>query len=132
MDLICIFPSFADEPKGATASKPSTTKKKESEHRIVYTVASKQMLISLAPPVLTLHLKRFQQARFTLRKLTKHVDFPVELNLASFCSRSGRVCDEYGLDPDIVRASFCCLVTSACWKVIWRLSDEAKWCLGVV
>lgn len=100
LTLICIFPSFADEPEGATASKPSTTKKKESEHRIVYTVASKQMLISLAPPVLTLHLKRFQQARFTLRKLTKHVDFPVELNLAPFCSRSGRVSDEYGLDPD--------------------------------
>ena len=57
----------------------------------MYTVASKQMLISLAPPVLTLHLKRFQQARFTLRKLTKHVDFPLELNLAPFCSRSGKV-----------------------------------------
>ena len=57
----------------------------------MYTVASKQMLISVAPPVLTLHLKRFQQARFTLRKLTKHVDFPLELNLAPFCSRSGKV-----------------------------------------
>ena len=57
----------------------------------MYTVASKQMLISFAPPVLTLHLKRFQQARFTLRKLTKHVDFPLELNLAPFCSKSGKV-----------------------------------------
>ncbi|XP_020627355.1 ubiquitin carboxyl-terminal hydrolase 16-like [Orbicella faveolata] len=82
--------SLEDEPKGATASKPSTSKKKDSKHRTVYTVASKQMLISLAPPVLTLHLKRFQQARFTLRKLTKHVDFPVELNLGPFCSRSGK------------------------------------------
>lgn len=91
MILACIFPSFEAEPKGATASKPSTNKKKDSKHRTVYTVASKQMLISLAPPVLTLHLKRFQQARFTLRKLTKHVDFPLELNLAPFCSRSGKV-----------------------------------------
>ncbi|XP_053792058.1 ubiquitin carboxyl-terminal hydrolase 16 isoform X2 [Vidua chalybeata] len=32
-----------------------------SERKYVYTNAKKQMLISLAPPVLTLHLKRFQQ-----------------------------------------------------------------------
>ena len=102
----CTFPSFADEPKGATASKPSTNKKNDSKHRTVYTVASKQMLISLAPPVLTLHLKRFQQARFTLRKLTKHVDFPLELNVAPFCSRSGKVSREDGFDPDIVWRSF--------------------------
>lgn len=66
----------------------------------MYTVASKQMLISLAPPVLTLHLKRFQQARFTLRKLTKHVDFPVELNLGPFCSRSGKVSQERWIGPE--------------------------------
>ncbi|XP_075027061.1 ubiquitin carboxyl-terminal hydrolase 16 isoform X3 [Calonectris borealis] len=33
----------------------------KSEKKYVYTNAKKQMLISLAPPVLTLHLKRFQQ-----------------------------------------------------------------------
>lgn len=82
---------FTDEPKGAKAGKSSKNKNKESKEQTVYTVASKQLLISLAPPVLTLHLKRFQQARFTLQKLTKHVDFPLELNLAPFCSRSGRV-----------------------------------------
>ncbi|XP_064580448.1 ubiquitin carboxyl-terminal hydrolase 16 isoform X3 [Zonotrichia leucophrys gambelii] len=32
-----------------------------SEKKCVYTNAKKQMLISLAPPILTLHLKRFQQ-----------------------------------------------------------------------
>ncbi|XP_030145557.4 ubiquitin carboxyl-terminal hydrolase 16 isoform X2 [Taeniopygia guttata] len=32
-----------------------------SEKKYVYTNAKKQMLISLAPPILTLHLKRFQQ-----------------------------------------------------------------------
>ena len=84
MILLIFFDS--DECKGAKAAKS-----KESKEKIVYTVATKQLLISLAPPVLTLHLKRFQQARFTLRKLTKHVDFPLELNLAPFCSRSGRV-----------------------------------------
>lgn len=31
------------------------------ERKHVYTNAKKQMLISLAPPVLTLHFKRFQQ-----------------------------------------------------------------------
>ena len=94
--LTIIFVLFLDEAKGATARKPSKNKNKDSKHQTVYTVASKQLLISLAPPVLTLHLKRFQQARFTLRKLTKHVDFPLELNLAPFCSRSGRVSEERG------------------------------------
>lgn len=44
------------------------------------------MLISLAPPVLTLHLKRFQQAGFTLRKVNKHIKFPEILDLAPFCA----------------------------------------------
>ncbi|KAM3678825.1 ubiquitin carboxyl-terminal hydrolase 16 isoform 7-T11 [Ammospiza maritima maritima] len=38
-----------------------------SEKKCVYTNAKKQMLISLAPPILTLHLKRFQQ----LQKLSQ-------------------------------------------------------------
>nr|KAF6269189.1 ubiquitin specific peptidase 16 [Pipistrellus kuhlii] len=44
------------------------------------------MLISLAPPVLTLHLKRFQQAGFNLRKINKHIKFPEILDLAPFCT----------------------------------------------
>lgn len=40
-------------------SAPKAQLKGEKKH--VYTNAKKQMLISLAPPVLTLHLKRFQQ-----------------------------------------------------------------------
>ncbi|XP_072471036.1 ubiquitin carboxyl-terminal hydrolase 16 isoform X2 [Notamacropus eugenii] len=40
-------------------SGPKTDIKGEKKH--VYTNAKKQMLISLAPPILTLHLKRFQQ-----------------------------------------------------------------------
>ena len=100
-ESILYFLLLVDEPKGAKAVKSSTSKKKDAKHRTVYTVASKQLLISLAPPVLTLHLKRFQQARFTLRKLTKHVDFPLELNLAPFCSRSGRVSERDDFDADI-------------------------------
>ncbi|XP_004713153.1 ubiquitin carboxyl-terminal hydrolase 16 isoform X2 [Echinops telfairi] len=52
----------------------------------VYTNAKKQMLISLAPPVLTLHLKRFQQAGFNLRKVNRHIKFPEILDLAPFCT----------------------------------------------
>ncbi|GAB1300406.1 Ubiquitin carboxyl-terminal hydrolase 16 [Apodemus speciosus] len=58
----------------------------KGEKRHVYTNAKKQMLVSLAPPVLTLHLKRFQQAGFNLRKVNKHVKFPEILDLAPFCT----------------------------------------------
>ncbi|XP_073890274.1 ubiquitin carboxyl-terminal hydrolase 16 isoform X3 [Macaca fascicularis] len=63
---------------------PKANMKGERKH--VYTNAKKQMLISLAPPVLTLHLKRFQQAGFNLRKVNKHIKFPEILDLAPFCT----------------------------------------------
>ncbi|XP_066115672.1 ubiquitin carboxyl-terminal hydrolase 16 isoform X4 [Saccopteryx bilineata] len=65
-------------------SAPKANLKGEKKH--VYTNAKKQMLISLAPPVLTLHLKRFQQAGFNLRKINKHIKFPEILDLAPFCT----------------------------------------------
>uniref|UniRef100_A0A8D0L7L3 Ubiquitin carboxyl-terminal hydrolase 16 n=1 Tax=Sphenodon punctatus TaxID=8508 RepID=A0A8D0L7L3_SPHPU len=52
----------------------------------VYTNAKKQMLISLAPPILTLHLKRFQQTGFNLQKVNKHIKFPEVIDLAPFCT----------------------------------------------
>ncbi|XP_028612191.1 ubiquitin carboxyl-terminal hydrolase 16 isoform X1 [Grammomys surdaster] len=58
----------------------------KGERKHVYTNAKKQMLVSLAPPVLTLHLKRFQQAGFNLRKVNKHIKFPEILDLAPFCT----------------------------------------------
>uniref|UniRef100_A0A8C6WBI3 Ubiquitin carboxyl-terminal hydrolase 16 n=1 Tax=Nannospalax galili TaxID=1026970 RepID=A0A8C6WBI3_NANGA len=58
----------------------------KGERKHVYTNAKKQMLISLAPPVLTLHLKRFQQAGFNLRKINRHIKFPEILDLAPFCT----------------------------------------------
>ena len=48
--------------------------------------ASKQLLIFCPPGVLTIHLKRFQQTMYNLRKVNKHVGFPINLNLAPFCS----------------------------------------------
>ncbi|XP_033833414.1 ubiquitin carboxyl-terminal hydrolase 16 [Periophthalmus magnuspinnatus] len=52
----------------------------------VYTDALKQMLISSPPPVLTLHLKRFQQNSFSICKVNRHVQFPEVLDLAPFCA----------------------------------------------
>nr|XP_019943865.1 PREDICTED: ubiquitin carboxyl-terminal hydrolase 16 isoform X2 [Paralichthys olivaceus] len=51
----------------------------------VYTDALKQMLISSPPPVLTLHMKRFKQSGHSICKVNRHVQFPLILDLASFC-----------------------------------------------
>ncbi|KFQ18383.1 Ubiquitin carboxyl-terminal hydrolase 16, partial [Merops nubicus] len=58
----------------------------KSEKKYVYTNATKQMLISLVPPILTLHLKRFHQAGFNLRKVSRHIKFPEVIDLAPFCT----------------------------------------------
>uniref|UniRef100_A0A6Q2Y9Y5 Ubiquitin carboxyl-terminal hydrolase n=1 Tax=Esox lucius TaxID=8010 RepID=A0A6Q2Y9Y5_ESOLU len=65
--------------------KSSSAEKKTEK---VYTSARKQMLISILPPVVTLHLKRFHQAGMNVRKVNRHVDFPLILDLAPFCSAS--------------------------------------------
>uniref|UniRef100_L7M7Z3 Ubiquitin carboxyl-terminal hydrolase n=1 Tax=Rhipicephalus pulchellus TaxID=72859 RepID=L7M7Z3_RHIPC len=52
--------------------------------------ASLQLQVFEAPRVLTLHLKRFQQGA-TLRKVQKHVPFPVELDLTPFCCRDAEM-----------------------------------------
>ncbi|XP_058270361.1 ubiquitin carboxyl-terminal hydrolase 16 isoform X2 [Hemibagrus wyckioides] len=52
----------------------------------VYTEAMKQMLISSPPPVLTLHLKRFQQVGYSVCKVNRHVQFSQVLDLGPFCS----------------------------------------------
>nr|XP_060609066.1 ubiquitin carboxyl-terminal hydrolase 45 [Anolis sagrei ordinatus] len=64
--------------------KKSNTTEKKTEG--VYTNARKQLLISSVPAVLVLHLKRFHQAGVSLRKVNRHVDFPLVLDLAPFCS----------------------------------------------
>ncbi|XP_052032109.1 LOW QUALITY PROTEIN: ubiquitin carboxyl-terminal hydrolase 45 [Apodemus sylvaticus] len=52
----------------------------------VYTNGRKQLLISAVPAILILHLKRFHQAGLSLRKVNRHVDFPLTLDLAPFCA----------------------------------------------
>ncbi|XP_008572743.1 PREDICTED: ubiquitin carboxyl-terminal hydrolase 45 [Galeopterus variegatus] len=58
----------------------------EKQAEGVYTNARKQLLISAVPAILILHLKRFHQAGLSLRKVNRHVDFPLMLDLAPFCS----------------------------------------------
>lgn len=53
---------------------------------MICTSSTKQYLISQVPPVLILHLKRFQTQRVGFRKVLKHVSFPMLLNLAPVCT----------------------------------------------
>jgi len=66
----------ADNSDCSSSSKKST----------VYSAASKQLLLFCPPAVLTLHLKRFQQTLSGCKKVNKHVSFPLDLDLAAFCS----------------------------------------------
>lgn len=67
-----------------TCTKRQLSKDAGSKKNI-YTDALKQMLISSPPPVLTLHLKRFQQNGYSICKVNRHVHFPFILDLAPFC-----------------------------------------------
>ncbi|XP_056612705.1 ubiquitin carboxyl-terminal hydrolase 16 [Triplophysa dalaica] len=66
--------------------RQSGPKASEGGKKGVYRDALKQMLISSPPPVLTLHLKRFQQVSYSVCKVNRHVQFPQILDLAPFCS----------------------------------------------
>ncbi|XP_019646954.1 PREDICTED: ubiquitin carboxyl-terminal hydrolase 16-like [Branchiostoma belcheri] len=72
------------------------TEREKDKDDTVYCNASKQMLVSWPPDVLTLHLKRFQQAGFSLRKVNRHVNFPLMLDLAPFCTSTCKpIADNY-------------------------------------
>ncbi|XP_043188433.1 ubiquitin carboxyl-terminal hydrolase 45-like isoform X2 [Amphibalanus amphitrite] len=69
-------------------NKRLTAAEKAAEKKLgtVYSNASKQLLIYSPPPVLTIHLKRFEVCSFSLRKVNRHVQFGERLDLAPFCS----------------------------------------------
>ncbi|KAM5125295.1 ubiquitin carboxyl-terminal hydrolase 16 [Mantella aurantiaca] len=67
-----------------TQRQVKTLKNNNKEKKFVYTNAKKQMLVSAPPPILTLHLKRFQQNGFNLHKINKHIKFPEIIDLAPF------------------------------------------------
>ncbi|XP_038655456.1 ubiquitin carboxyl-terminal hydrolase 45 isoform X3 [Scyliorhinus canicula] len=78
-----------------TEKRQKQQKKLHSEEKksdLMYTNARKQMLISAVPPVLNLHLKRFHQTGLNLRKINRHVEFPLVLDLAPFCSSNCKGC----------------------------------------
>lgn len=70
----------------ACTKRQAGTDKAGGSKKNVYTDALKQMLISSPPPVLTLHLKRFQQSGYSICKVNRHVQFPLILDLAPFCA----------------------------------------------
>ncbi|XP_076655681.1 ubiquitin specific protease 16/45 isoform X2 [Halictus rubicundus] len=53
--------------------------------KMICTPSTKQYLISRVPAVLILHLKRFQAQRIDFRKVTRHVSFPILLDLSPIC-----------------------------------------------
>jgi ubiquitin carboxyl-terminal hydrolase 16/45 len=66
-------------------------KKKGGHEKKVYTTASKQMLIAFPPPILTLHLKRFQAEGLrsvNFRKINRFVGFGLELDLSPWVSKA--------------------------------------------
>ena len=69
-----------------TDAKKTENDKPTEKNETVYSNASKQLLVFCPPAVLTIHLKRFQQTMSGLRKVSKHVQFPLFLDLAPFCS----------------------------------------------
>ncbi|KZC11572.1 Ubiquitin carboxyl-terminal hydrolase 45 [Dufourea novaeangliae] len=60
-------------------------KKVKENCKMVCTPSTKQYLISRVPAVLILHLKRFQAQRVDFRKVSRHVSFPILLDLAPIC-----------------------------------------------
>ncbi|KAI1280838.1 Ubiquitin carboxyl-terminal hydrolase 16 [Halotydeus destructor] len=69
--------------------KCTEASKKKGVDQKVYTNASKQILIAYPPPVLTLHLKRFQAEGYrviSLRKINRFVSFPAILDLSAWTS----------------------------------------------
>lgn len=69
------------------------------EAKMVCTNSTIQYLIKDVPPVLILHLKRFHAQRSGLRKLSKHVSFPILLDLAPVCEDDSkkRIYSLYGV-----------------------------------
>jgi ubiquitin carboxyl-terminal hydrolase 16/45 len=62
------------------------------EGKMVCTNSTKQLLVKSPPAVLILHLKRFQVHRTMFRKMSRHVSFPLVLDLAPICSAMYKVC----------------------------------------
>ncbi|GIY04486.1 ubiquitin carboxyl-terminal hydrolase 45 [Caerostris darwini] len=57
----------------------------------IYSNASKHLLIFSPPPILTLHLKRFQLVGMNFCKMEENVKFPLILDISPYCSSSSLI-----------------------------------------
>ena len=72
--------------------KAAAGKGREKECNVIFSEATKQLLIESPPLVLNLHLKRFLQSGRHLRKNNKHISFPTLLDMRPFCTAKCQVC----------------------------------------
>ena len=104
----CNSQLFSKQDKASHTSIKSIENKDEKEDNTEgidpkFTDANKQFHIKTLPPVLIIHLKRFYQSEYGLRKVDKHVEFPLVLDMSPFCVSDTSVlkdCDDkilYGL-----------------------------------
>ena len=84
------FSSPDEDVDGVPKKKGKQHKEKESN--VVFSEATKQLLIKTPPLVLNLHLKRFLQSGRHLRKNNRHISFPTLLDMRPFCIPHCQVC----------------------------------------
>ncbi|CAI2731866.1 unnamed protein product [Schistosoma spindalis] len=69
-----------------TPSNNNNNNNKNSNKPDILQDVIKRDLIYKPPPILTIHLKRFQQVGVQLRKSQKRIHFPIYLDITPFCS----------------------------------------------
>ncbi|KAF6778756.1 hypothetical protein AHF37_02992 [Paragonimus kellicotti] len=82
--IICESCGEGHNNKGS--GRVSGMSRRDGTHTPVYRDAIRRDLILEAPPLLTIHLKRFQQFGSNLQKSQKPISFPIILDITPFCS----------------------------------------------
>ncbi len=70
---------------------PDSPSPENSDSKVAFCDATKQILIQTPPQVLTLHLKRFSHQGRKLKKNNRHIAFPAQLDLRPFCTQHCQV-----------------------------------------
>ena len=58
----------------------------DDDDNLTLSLVSKQIAIHRLPPVLILHMKRFKIEPDSISKDTQHIEFPLKLNMAPYCT----------------------------------------------
>lgn len=90
------FPALKS-PLGNMIAPPVTNASKFT----VKTKALKRLSVARAPEVLCLHIRRLVTGSFGVRKLEIPIEYPMELDLAPYCTFPG----EHGVSPKAIQAS---------------------------